>query len=103
MEKRYMANKTVIVKGSPRKNGNSASLAKQVEDGAKSKGAEIQSFYLHGMHIEPCTGCDTCREKPEVNCIIDDDMQLIYPAVRLAEVIVIASPIYWFTVSAQTK
>ncbi|MGD8715891.1 MAG: flavodoxin family protein [Desulfobacterales bacterium] len=98
-----MTKKMVIIRGSPRKNGNSASLAKQVEYGAKSMRAETQSFYLHGMNIEPCTACDTCREKPEVNCVIDDDMQIIYPAVRLAEVIVIASPIYWFTVSAQTK
>lgn len=47
-------------------------------------GAEIQSFYLHGMNIGPCTACDTCREEPEVNCVIDDDMQKVYPAVPLA-------------------
>jgi multimeric flavodoxin WrbA len=98
-----MTKKMVIVKGSPRKNGNSSTLAKQVEDGAKSRGAEIQCFYLHGMQIGACTACDTCRKKPEVNCIIEDDMQLIYPTLRLADAIVIASPIYWFTVSAQTK
>jgi multimeric flavodoxin WrbA len=98
-----MAKKMVIVRGSPRKNGNSSALAKQVEDGATSMGAEVQGFYLHGMHIGACTACDACRKKPEIDCIIEDDMQLIYPALRMTDVIVIASPIYWFTVSAQTK
>ncbi len=93
----------LLVIGSPRTEGNSATLAKQVAGGAEAAGAEVESFYLHGMHIQPCTACDECREETGKDCVIDDDMQTLYPKLRRADALVIASPIYWFTVSAQTK
>ena len=95
--------KIVILMGSPRKEGNSATLAKQVAAGAEAAGAEVESFYLHGMDIQPCTGCDACHEETDKDCVIDDDMQTLYPKLRRTDAVVIASPIYWFTVSAQTK
>ena len=96
-------NKVLIILGSPRKNGNSATLAKQVLAGAEATGAEVESFYLQGMDIQPCTACDKCREETVLDCIIDDDMKTLDPKLREADAIVIASPIYYFTVSAQTK
>jgi multimeric flavodoxin WrbA len=93
----------VIVKGSPRKNGNSALLADELESGARAAGAEVRSFRLHEMEIQPCDACDACQGPPFRGCIIDDDMQELYPVLREADALVIASPIYWFTVSAQTK
>ena len=95
--------KILLVMGSPRKEGNSATLAKQVAAGAKATGAAVESFYLHAMNIQPCTACDACREETGKECVIDDDMQILYPKLRQADAVVIASPIYWFTVSAQTK
>jgi len=95
--------KILLVMGSPRKDGNSATLAKQVAAGAEAAGAEIESFYLHGMNIQPCTACDACREERDKDCVIDDDMEILYAKLRQADALVIASPIYWFTVSAQTK
>ena len=89
----------ITVLGSPRKNGNSIALAKQVEQGAKDSGANVENFYLHGMDIQFCTGCSKCREKTSKNCVIDDDMQLLYPKLRRAHAIVFASPIYWAHVS----
>jgi multimeric flavodoxin WrbA len=95
--------KILLVMGSPRKEGNSATLAKQVAKGAKATGAEVESFYLHTMNIQPCTACDECREETGKDCVIDDDMQILYPKLRRADAVLIASPIYWFTISAQTK
>ena len=95
--------KILLVMGSPRKDGNSATLAKQVATGAAAAGAEVESFYLHGMNIHPCTACDACREERDKDCVIDDDMETLYGKLRQADALVIASPIYWFTVSAQTK
>ena len=95
--------KVVIVKGSPRRNGNSAILADQVAAGAESVEAEVDVFYLHGMDIQPCDACDACRASMEDECIVEDDMQNIYPKLRQADTLVIASPVYWFTISAQTK
>jgi multimeric flavodoxin WrbA len=91
----------LILKGSPRKRGNSALLAEQVAAGAGEAGAVVESFDLHDMDIRPCDGCDFCQGSGE--CVINDDMQLLYPKLREADGIVIASPIYWFTVSAQVK
>src|SRR4030042_2980806 len=95
--------KIMIVLGSPRKKGNSAILAKQVAAGAKAAGAAVETFYLHDSNIKPCTACDACRKKKEAVCVLDDDMQQLYPKLSNADSILIASPIYWFTISAQTK
>ena len=95
--------KVVIVKGSPRRNGNSAILVDQVAAGAESVGAEVDVFYLHGMDIQPCDACEVCRASMEDECIVEDDMQNIYPKLRQADALVIASPVYWFNVSAQIK
>ena len=95
--------RVLIVKGSPREKGNSAILAEQVADGARAAGAGVESFYLHGMDINPCDACDACHGTPYSGCIVEDDMQILYPKILGADAIVIASPVYWFTVSAQTK
>jgi multimeric flavodoxin WrbA len=93
----------IVIKGSPRENGNSAFLADQVAAGARAGGAYVESFYLHDMDINPCDACDACHTEPYGGCVVGDDMQLLYPRLLDAEAIVIASPVYWFTVSAQTK
>jgi multimeric flavodoxin WrbA len=98
-----MAKKILVVIGSPRRKGNSAALAKQVAAGAKETGAKVETVFLQGMNIQPCTACDACRKKLKKDCIIKDDMKALYPKIKAADGIVIASPIYWFTVSAQTK
>lgn len=95
--------KVLVVMGSPRKNGNSASLAQNVIDGAKSAGATVDSYYLHGMDIKPCDACDECQRNNNRECVIDDDMQELYLKIREADALVIASPIYFFNISAQTK
>jgi multimeric flavodoxin WrbA len=98
-----MAPQVMIVVGSPRKKGNSSTLAKQVAAGARAGGAKVETFFLHGMNIKPCNACDSCRKKGDMECVIQDDMQILYPKLKDADAVVIASPIYWFTVSAQTK
>ena len=95
--------KVITLIGSPRKNGNSVTLAKRVADGVRSMGSGVEDYYLHYMHINPCDACDICQDEIETDCIIDDDMKDLYPKLREADALVIASPIYWFTVSAQTK
>jgi multimeric flavodoxin WrbA len=93
----------MIVIGSPRKGGNSAVLAEQVATGAEAVGAQVEVFTLHDMDVRPCRACDACRKGKNLECAVNDDMQTLYPKLREAGALVIASPIYWFTVSAQTK
>jgi multimeric flavodoxin WrbA len=95
--------KILILKGSPRKKGNTCTLADAVAKGAMDNVATVEEFFLHKMDIKPCNACNACINKPAKECVIEDDMQQIYPALRSADSIVIASPIYWFNMSAQTK
>jgi len=98
-----MAGKNILIlKGSPREKSNSSALADQVALGAREEGAQVDVFTLNDMKILPCDACDMCQEIDE-DCVFDDDMQILYPKLRQADAIVIASPIYWFTISAQTK
>lgn len=98
-----MHTKVLIVMGSPRKGGNSATLAEQVAEGARAAGADVEVYRLHDMDIRPCRACDACHKGEKRACVVDDDMQVLYPKLREADALVIASPVYWFTVSAQTK
>lgn len=99
-----MTNKRILIlKGSPREKGNSSLLADQVAAGAMDAGAEVESFNLQNMNIRPCDACDICQGAGDGKCIIEDDMQILYPKLREADGIVISSPVYWFTISAQTK
>jgi multimeric flavodoxin WrbA len=98
-----VANKIVIVNGSPRENGNSVRLAGEVARGARGNGAEVEVFNLHKLAINPCNACDACRKSGAKGCIVKDDMQMLVPKLTAADAIVIASPVYWFSISAQTK
>ncbi|MGE5124124.1 MAG: flavodoxin family protein [Acidobacteriaceae bacterium] len=97
-----MTVKLLILKGSPREKGNSAALAERAAAGARQAGAQVTSIYLHGLDIRPCDGCDLCIEEG-VPCVIEDDMQSLYPKLLEADALLLASPIYWFTYSAQLK
>ncbi len=97
------AKRVVVLLGSPRKKGNSTALAKQIIHGAESTGAVVESVYLNGLDIKPCQGCYACQKPDSSGCVVDDDMQAVYPKLQAADRWVIASPVYWFSMSAQTK
>jgi len=98
-----MAKKVLVILGSPRKKGNSAILADQITKGAKSAKARVETIYLQEKKIAPCKACFACQKKDSKGCSIQDDMQELYPKLIEADAWVIASPVYWFTMSAQTK
>jgi multimeric flavodoxin WrbA len=95
--------KVLVLLGSPRRKGNSALLAEAIARGAKAAGAAVKTLYLHGLSIAPCKACFACQKPNSRGCSIDDDMQAIYHKMLEADAWVIASPVYWFTMSAQTK
>ena len=95
--------KIVIVESSPRHNGNSTLLAREVASGAVNLGADVETVHLHGMDINPCSACAACQESLATDCVIDDDMKGLYSRLRTADAIVYATPVYWFTVSGQIK
>ena len=93
----------LVLLSSPRKRGNSAMLAGRIAEGAAAEGASIETVHLHGMDISPCQACYACQKGDGKGCAIDDDMQSLYPRLLKADSWVIASPVYWFTMSAQAK
>ena len=95
--------KILVLLGSPRKKGNSTTLANQIVAGAESAGATAEKIFLHGKEISPCQACYACQRPDSKGCAIDDEMQPIYGKLIEADGWVIASPVYWFSMSAQTK
>jgi multimeric flavodoxin WrbA len=103
MEKKAPKKQALVILGSPRKNGNSALLAEQISKGARSTGVKVETIFLQGLTIAPCKSCYACQKHNSKGCAIKDDMQSIYLKLIKAEAWVIASPVYWFTMSAQIK
>jgi len=95
--------KVLVLLGSPRKKGNSTTLAKKIVEGAEAAGANVEQVYLHGQNIAPCQACYACQKPDSKGCVIDDDMQPIYNKLLATDAWVFASPVYWFSMSAQTK
>jgi multimeric flavodoxin WrbA len=93
--------KVIAFLGSPRKEGNMELLLKEAIRGIEDSGFNVQVFDLNSMNIQPCQDCGGCDETGE--CIIHDDMDEIYEAIRTADRIILASPIFFFALSAQTK
>ncbi len=93
--------KVLGILGSPRKGGNSEILLDACLEAARQKGAETEKFVLNAMKFIPCQECAVIRK--DGTCKIQDDMQKIYPAVEQADAIVVASPIFFGSLSAQTK
>lgn len=100
---RVKTKRVIVLLGSPREKGNSAILAKHISEGATSEGAEVETIFLHGKNITPCKGCEACQKPDSKGCAINDDMQAIYLKLLESEAWVIATPVYWFTMSAQIK
>ena len=98
-----MAKKILELISSPRKNGNSTLLAHAIADGARAAGARVAAVNLHRLNIRPCIACDKCHAADDRFCIIRDDMRKLYAKIVAADGLIYASPVYWFTVSAQMK
>lgn len=87
--------------GSPRQGGNTEKLLDEFLTGALSEGATVDRLTIHDAAISPCRGCLACFRTG--CCIITDDMQQIYPRLLAADIVVLASPIYFYGVAGGTK
>ena len=98
-----MAKKIVILNGSPRKNGNTSALVREFTKGAESAGNTVTEFFLDRMDIHGCKGCFGGHSSKECPCVQKDDMKEIYPAVKECDVIVLATPLYYWNMSGQLR
>ena len=98
-----MSRKIVILNGSPRRNGNTSSLVKSFTEGAESAGHTVTEFFLQDMNIRGCRGCFGGHSSQDSPCVQKDDMDKIYPAVKESDVVVLASPLYYWNMSGQLR
>ncbi len=96
-----MSKKVLIISASPRKNSNSEALALAFADGAKEAGHEVEFVSLRGKTVNFCRGCFVCQEK--LRCVIRDDADEICREALTADVLVFATPIYYYEMSGQLK
>ena len=98
-----MGKNIVILNRSPRQKGNTSMLVKAFTEGAESAGHTVTGFFLGGMDIHGCKGCFGGHSSRECPCVQRDDMAQIYPAVKDSDVVVLATPLYYWNMSGQLR
>ncbi|MBI4330683.1 MAG: flavodoxin family protein [Chloroflexi bacterium] len=93
--------KVLAIAGSPRRNGNTDLLLARAIEGATSEKIEVVKIVLTEMCIAPCRHCDGCL--PTGRCVVEDDQQNVHQLLRAANRIILASPIFFMGLTAQTK
>ena len=99
---RYMAKNVVVLFASPRKGGNSDLLCDQFIRGATEAGHQVEKIFLRDKRINYCTACDACQRNGG-KCVQTDDMADILDKMISADVIVMATPVYFYTMNGQMK
>ena len=92
----------LILAGSPRKGGNTDLLVEAFVKGASQK-HYVEVVSVHDYKVNPCMGCNACFKSESNSCVQKDDMPLIYEKMAVADMLVIASPVYFYGLSAQLK
>jgi len=92
----------LVLSGSPRKDGNTELLVESFVKGASPK-HHVEVVSIRNYKVNPCLGCNACFKHDDHACCQKDDMQAIYEKMATAEMLVIASPVYFYGLSAQLK
>lgn len=93
--------KVLGIFGSPRRGGNTDLLLEEALKGAEKEGAEVERIYISDLRMTSCTACHGCDETGK--CIVQDEMQEIYPKLLEADIILLASPIFFYGISGWAK
>ena len=96
-----MSKKVLIISSTPRKGGNSDKLCDAFAEGAKEAGNEVEKVRIADLKIGYCTGCYACQKTGK--CAIKDDARSVIDKMMAADVIVLASPVYFYSICAQLK
>ena len=100
-----MGKKIVFIQGSPRRNGNTRTLAAEAISGAVREGAEVEQIDATALRskIPGCTHCQKCKSSDHFMCSIDDEVSVSVASIPLFDIIVLSTPLYWWTYPAQLK
>lgn len=97
-----MSKKVLILSGSPRKGGNSDILCDEFARGAQEAGNEVEKIRVEDKKIHPCSACYYCRDHGG-ECVHKDNMAEVLQKMIDADVLVLASPVYFYSIDAQLK
>lgn len=97
-----MKKKVLVISTSPRRGGNTDAMCHALMEGAESAGSRAAYLNLNDYHISPCRGCDYCMSHDGV-CVQRDDMEELLKEISEASVLVLATPVYFYNMSAQLK
>lgn len=95
--------KILVLNGSPRATGNTAKHVEAFKAGAEAAGNEVVVLKVGNMKVNGCLGCEYCHGKGNGKCVQDDDMALVYPEIATADMVVFASPVYYWSFSGQLQ
>lgn len=100
-----MTKKILVISGSPKKEGNTAALIAWFAEGARSQGASVTILRAASLRYKfpGCTSCRSCQRSEAYQCVIEDDARAVLGKMAQADVIVMATPLYFFAASAQLK
>lgn len=98
-----MSKKVLIISGSPRKGGNSDLLCDEFMRGVLDGGNAAEKIFLRNKKVAPCNACYYCRDIGNGQCAIKDDMSEILDKMQQSDVIVMSSPVYFYSIDAQMK
>ena len=93
----------LVLNGSPRPNGNTKGMVEAFREGAVTAGHQVDVVDVCRLKIGGCLACESCHTKGNGSCVQKDDMQEVYALLKEAEMLVIASPIYYHGISGQLK
>jgi multimeric flavodoxin WrbA len=93
----------LAIGGSARLNGNSNSLMRTAVESAVKRGATAEILYARKLDVQGCLGCDGCKRSPDATCVVDDDMHSVYSLVKECDVLVVATPVYFYSMSSWLK
>lgn len=96
-----MSKNVLIISASPRKGGNSDTLCDQFGKGAEEAGNQVEKLRLAELNIDYCSACYACKKIG--HCVKQDDMTQVVEKMRAVDVIVLATPVYFYTMNAQMK
>ncbi len=94
--------KVTAILGSPNKNGVTSSLAKEFVEEAKKTGSDTTVYMLNDMNYQGCQGCHICKSKKDY-CILKDDLTRVFEDLHSSDVVVFATPVYFWDVTGQFK
>lgn len=100
---RNIMKKILVLNGGPRLKGNTYALIEKFKDGAEAAGNEVTVINLKQLEIKPCLGCLSGGKNPDAPCVQKDGMLEVYPHYEEADVVVLASPMYYWSITGLLK